>query len=108
MSNERIEKPKTKVKKNKWQTNLVCPKYFVILLLEFIWYLSSNGHDRITCGQNILNACRTLDWLLHRFYNTCYNMSKTLCMVTDISLVVDDTLVVSFYHSGYFSEIDTI
>ena len=64
--------------------------------LESVWYLSSNGYNNTTCGQNRSNACRTFEWLLRRFYNTLHNRSKTLCIVTDISLLVDDTLVVSF------------
>ena len=43
----------------------------------------------------VVTSCRTLDWLLERFYNTSYRVQKTLSLVTDTSLEIDAELVVS-------------
>ena len=59
------------------------------------WYLLSNGSDTSTCGRNVSNACRTLDWLLGRFYNTSLKHKQVLSLGTDIDLTVDIVLLVS-------------
>ena len=59
------------------------------------WYLSHNGSDTSTCGRNVSNACKTLDWLLDRFYHAPYTLNETLSLVTDTSLIINNNLVVS-------------
>ena len=59
------------------------------------WYLSHNGSDTSTCGRNVSNACKTLDWLLDRFYHVPYTLNETLSLVTDTSLIINNNLVVS-------------
>ena len=68
------------------------------------WYVSSNGSDASTCGRDVSNACRTLDWLLERFYNTSYKMNHTLTLYTDTSLNINSKLVVS---KDYFEICET-
>ena len=61
---------------------------------DALWYLSSNGNDTASCGHNISMACKTLDWLLGRFYKGSYN--PTLSLITDSSLLIDNHLIVSY------------
>ena len=62
-----------------------------------MWFLSRDGSDSPSCGTDELTACRTLDWLLDRFHNaTCHLNETLLSLITDISLVINDTLIVSY------------
>ena len=63
-----------------------------------VWFLSQDGSDTPSCGRNEVSACRTLHWLLDRFYNATGHLNeKTLSLMTDISLVINDILAVSIY-----------
>ena len=59
------------------------------------WFLLSNGHDTSDCGLTPETACKTLDWLLARFENYSYMIHRTLNLITDTSLIIDQDLVVS-------------
>ena len=63
-------------------------------LTDSDWYLSSNGTDTSTCGHNVSSACKTLDWLLDRFYTTSDAADDTLSLVTDTSLTIQKDLLV--------------
>ena len=58
------------------------------------WYLSSDGHDTSSCGDSASDACRTLDWLLDRFYQTSYKINPILSLITDYNLIVSYQLMV--------------
>ena len=74
--------------------------FFSNSILAPDWYLSSNGVDTSKCGLSDTCACRTLDWLLGRFYNTSYKINQTLSLVTDSSLLIDSQLLVSNIHTA--------
>ena len=73
----------------------VLKDYCVLLISVPDWFLSISGSDSDTCGWSESTACRTLDWLLGRFYNTYYSFNHSLSLVTDTSLGIHSKLVVS-------------
>ena len=42
-----------------------------------LYFLSANGTDTATCGETFLTACKTLDHVLHLFYNTSGDVGRT-------------------------------
>ena len=73
------------------------------------WFLSSNGMDTPTCGNNKSNACKTLDRLLERFYNTSYKINQTLILFTDSSIIInnDSTVrILYFLHNVKMSVLE--
>ena len=63
-------------------------------LVESTWYLSANGRDSFNCGRSISTACKTLDCVLERFYNGSFTTKKNLILVTNSSLMINNSLVV--------------
>ena len=61
---------------------------------DYEWYLSQNGHDAPECGRINVTACKTLVYLLERFYNTS-DENMTLTLFTDSDLILDYELKVS-------------
>ena len=59
------------------------------------WYLSADGHNTDSCGTSTTNSCKTLNWLLGRYYNTSYNINTALILSTDTSLLIDNNILVS-------------
>ena len=59
------------------------------------WYLLSNGHDTSSCGASASKACRTLDWLLDRFYRTSYKIKSSLHLILDSNLIITPEITVS-------------
>ena len=72
-----------------------CQNMIKHIFVKADWYLSSHGQDTPSCGESESLACRTLDWLLHRFYDTSNNTSLILQLVSDMIITVDPTLMVS-------------
>ena len=78
---------------------MVLAFYTVVLFISVSgWFLSQNGTDSPTCGNNQSNACKTLDQLLERFYNASYKKNQTLVLHTDFSIIINNNLTVSRFY----------
>ena len=88
---------------------ITCCKYsagfllFVVILSGSEWYLSQNGHDAAECGRNNVTACKTLVYLLERFYNTSHE-NMTLMLFTDSDLILDYKLKVSVKRTTFTAQ----
>ncbi len=50
------------------------------------WFISAAGTDSLNCGDNSIFPCKTLDWLLSRFYNTSFKLNYTFSLHSDVDL----------------------
>ena len=66
-----------------------------MMLVDPGWYLSSDGSDTAGCGLSVERSCKSLDWLLERFYNTSYKINERLSIITDSNTIINRPLVVS-------------
>ena len=61
-----------------------------------LYHMSSNGSDDSTCGVTMDTACKTLEHVLHLYYNSPYPPKVGLEIITSKSLTIDKHLMVRF------------
>ena len=59
------------------------------------WHLLSSGTDTRSCGGSASRGCRTLDHLLDRVYGSSSLKPDILSIVTDVNVVINESIVVS-------------
>ena len=66
-----------------------------ITLLAPDWHLLSGGADTPSCGGSASSGCRTLDHLLDRVRESSRLKLDTLSIVTDVNLLINESIAVS-------------
>ncbi len=65
------------------------------------WFLSQHGHDDMACGHEYITPCKSLEQLLYNYYNVGRNeekkLEKMLRILTDISIFIDASIMVSTF-----------
>ena len=65
-----------------------------MFLGNWVYHISPKGSDENTCGDTMNTACRTLQRVLHLYYNSEYQPALGLEIITATSLVIDHHLMV--------------